>query len=95
MNSQTCETAGTPPACQKKSTELFYVAYPKAPKASLRPFVTKADAECDRLVIRSADAVVTACLIDSLDDLPYWHAVNNGKICLTFTGADCREVRNG
>jgi hypothetical protein len=37
--------------------------------------------------MRSADALVTAYLIDLLDDLPYWHAVNNGRICRVFAGA--------
>lgn len=91
MNNQTCKTAGTPKACPKKATDLWYVTHPKVPKALLGPFLSQADAECGRVVIRSADAVVTACLIDSLDDLIYWHAVNNGQICRAFTGA-AKEV---
>lgn len=37
--------------------------------------------------MRSSDAVVTACLIDSLDDLTYYHADNNGRVCRAFAGA--------
>jgi hypothetical protein len=50
-------------------------------------FLTEADAECGRVVMRSADAMVTTCLIDSLDDLTYWHALNNGRICRVFASA--------
>lgn len=92
MNSQTCKTPGKPKACPKKVTELFYVTHPKVPKALLGPFLTEADAEAGRVVMRCADAVVTACLIDSLDDLTYWHGVNNGQVCRAFAGADRREV---
>ena len=87
MNKTTCKKAGTPKACPKKVTELFYVTHPKAPKALMGPFLTEDDAECARVVMRSSDALVTACLVDSLDDLTYWHAVNNGRICRGFAGA--------
>lgn len=87
MNNQTCKKAGTPKACPKKTTKFFYVTHPKVAKALLGPFLTEADAECGRVVMRSADALVTACLVDSLDDLTYWHAVNNGRICRAFAGA--------
>ncbi len=88
MPPKTCQKAGTPKACPKKSTELFYVTHPKAPKALLGPFLSEADAECGRVVLRSADAQVTACLIDSLGDLTYRHAMNNGQVCRAFAGAD-------
>lgn len=87
MDNQTCKTPGTPKACPKKIAELFYVTHPKAPKVLLGPFLTVADAECGCVVMRSADAVVTACLIDSLDDLTYWHAVNNGQVVQAFACA--------
>jgi len=87
MIKTTCKKAGTPKACPKKVTKLWYVTHPKVPKALLGPFMTETDAECGRVVMRSADALVTACLIDSLDDLTYWHAVNNGRICRVFAGA--------
>lgn len=74
-------------ACPKKATELFYVSHPKADRALLGPFLSQADAECGRVVLRSAEAVVTACLVDSLDELTYWHAVNNGQVCRSFAGA--------
>ncbi|QDR66360.1 hypothetical protein [Pseudomonas sp. BJP69] len=74
-------------ACQKKAIELFYVSHPKVERALLGPFLSQADAECGRVVLRSADAAVTACLVESLDELTYWHAVNNGQVCRTFAGA--------
>lgn len=79
----------------KKATELFYVTHPKVPKALLGPFLTQADAECGRVVMRSADALVTACLVDSIDDITHWHAMNNGRVCRAFAGADRREVSHG
>ncbi len=87
MFKTTCKKAGAPKAYPKKVTELFYVTHPKAPKALMGPFLTEADAECGRVVMRSADALVTARLVDSLDDLTYWRAVNNDRICRAFAGA--------
>ena len=87
MSNQTCKKAGTPKACPKKIAELFYVPHPKAPKALLGPFLTEADAECGRVVMSSTDAVVTACLIDSLGDLTYWQAINSGQVVRAFAGA--------
>ena len=84
MNNQTCNTVGALPACLEKATELWYVTHPKAPKALLGPFLTEADAKCGRVVMRSADAVVTACLVESPDELTYWHAANNGQVCRAF-----------
>ncbi|MEB0119210.1 hypothetical protein QN391_00620 [Pseudomonas sp. CCI1.2] len=86
MNNQTCKTAGKPKACPKKVTELFYVTHPKAPKALMGPFLTEADAECGRTVMRSPDALVTAALVDSIDEMTQWHGVNNGAICRAFAG---------
>ena len=82
-------------ACPKKATELFYVSHPKAERALLGPFLSQADAECGRVVMRSADAVVTSSLVDSLDELTYWHAVNNGHVCRAFAGADRQGVSHG
>ncbi|GLH47082.1 hypothetical protein [Pseudomonas lactis] len=95
MNNQTCKNAGTPKACLKKTIELFYVTHPKVPTALLGPFLTEADAECGRVVMRSAGAQVTACLVDSIDDITRWHGVNNGQVCRAFAGADRREVGHG
>ena len=95
MNNQTCKNAGTPKACPKKTTELFFVTHPKAPKALLGPFLSEADAECGRVVMRSSEAQVTACLVDSIDDITRWHGVNNGQVCRAFAGADRREVSHG
>lgn len=92
MKIQNGAQALTGSACPKKATELFYVTHPKVPKALLGPFLTEADAECGRVVMRSADAVVTACLVDSIDEITYWHGANNGKVCRAFAGADRREV---
>ena len=82
-------------ACPKKATELFYVTHPKAPKALLGPFLTEADAECGREVMRSADAVVIACQVDSIDDITHGHGVNNGRVCRAFAGADRLGVNHG
>ena len=87
MDNQTCKTAGTPKACPKKAAELFYVTHPNVPKALLGPFLTEADAECGRVVMRSADAQVTACLVECIDDITHWHAVNNGRVCRAFAGS--------
>lgn len=87
MNDQTCKTVGTPKACPKKATELFYVTHPKVTKALLGPFLTEADAKCGLVVMRSADAAVTACLVDLIDDITHWHAVNNGRVCRAFAGS--------
>lgn len=74
-------------ACPKKATELFYVTHPKALKALLGPFLTESDAECGRIVMRSADAQVTACLVESIDEITHWHGVNNGRVCRAFAGS--------
>lgn len=95
MEFQNGALAPTGSACPKKANELFYVTHPKAPKALLGPFLSKADAECGRVVMRSADAQVAACLVDSIDDITHWHAINNGRVCRAFAGADRREVSRG
>jgi len=87
MRNQNSAQALTGSACPKTTTELYYVSHPKAERALLGPFLGQADAECGRVVLRSAEAVVTACLVDSLDELTYWHAVNNGQVCRAFAGA--------
>ncbi|SIR73116.1 hypothetical protein [Pseudomonas putida] len=88
MQNQNSAQALTGSVCPKKATELFYVSHPKADRALLGPFLSQADAECGRVVLRSAEAGVTACLVDSLDELTYWHAVNNGQVCRGFAGAE-------
>ena len=92
---QHCHMAVTPKACPKKAPELFYVTHPKAPKALLGPFLSQADAECGRVVMRSADAVVVARLVGSIDDITYGHGVNNGRVCRAFAGADRLGVSHG
>lgn len=95
MKNQNSAQALTGSACPKKATELFYVSHPKIERALLGPFLSQADAECGRAVLRSADAVVTTCLIDSLDELTYRRAVNNGQVCRAFAGACSPEVSHG
>lgn len=68
----------------KKATELFYITHPKAPKSLLGPFLTEADAECGRVVLRSPEAQVTACLVDQIDEYTRWHAESNGHVFRTF-----------
>ncbi|SED44431.1 hypothetical protein [Pseudomonas migulae] len=82
-------------ACPEKAAELWFVTHPKVPKALLGPFLTEADAEAGRVVMRSTDALVTACLVDSIDEITHWHAVNNGRVCRAFAGADRLGVNHG
>lgn len=89
------ENALTGSACPKNATELFYVTHPKASRDVLGPFLTQADAECGRVVLRSADAVVTARPVAAIDNMTRWNAVNNGYVCRLFAGASNSEVRHG
>jgi hypothetical protein len=95
MKIQNGASASTLSACPQKACELFFVTHPKAPKALLGPFLSEADAECGRVIMRSADAQVTACLVDSIDAITHWHGLNNGRVCRAFAGADRREVSHG
>lgn len=95
MKIQNGASASTGSACLKKAAELFYVTHPKAPKALLGPFLSEADAECGRVVMRTAGAHVTACLVEGIDDITRWHGLNNGRVCRAFAGADRREVGHG
>jgi hypothetical protein len=95
MSIQNGALAPTGSACPEKAKELWYVTHPKVPKALLGPFLSAADAECGRVVMRSSDAQVTASLVDGIDDITYWHAVNNGQVCRAFAGADCLVVKHG
>lgn len=95
MKIQNGASASTGSACPKKATELWFVTHPKVPKALPGPFLSEADADCERVVMRSADAQVTACLVDGIDDITHWHGVNNGQVCRAFAGADRREVSHG
>lgn len=92
MKIQNGASVSTGTACPKKASELWYVTHPKVPKALLGPFLTQADAECGRVVMRSAGAQVTACLVDSMDELTHWHAINNGQIVRAFAGTDRKGV---
>lgn len=87
MIKTTCKKAGMPKACLKKVLELWYIPHPKGAKALLGPFLIEADAECGRVVMHSTDTMVTAYLVDSIDDFTCWHGVNNGQVCRAFAGA--------
>lgn len=86
MNIQNGAPASTGSACPKKVTELFYVTHPKVPKALLGPFLTEDDAECGRVVMRSAAAQITVRLVDAIDEFTRGHGVNNGRVCRAFAG---------
>jgi hypothetical protein len=86
MKIQNSAPALTGSACPEKAIELWYVSHPKVAKALLGPFLTESDAECGRIVMRSPDAVVTSALVESVDDITRWNAVNNGKVCRAFAG---------
>ena len=86
MKIQNGASASTGSACPKKATELWFVTHPKVPKALLGPFLSEADAECGRIVMRSADAVVTVRPVDSIDVVTHGHALNNGRVCRAFAG---------
>lgn len=92
MKNQNGASALTGSVCLKKAIELFYVTHPRAPKALLGPFLTQANAECGRVIMRSTDAQVTACLVNSIDELAQWHSINNGQIVRDFAGADRKGV---
>lgn len=95
MNVQNGAPASTGSACLKKVTELFYVTHPKASRDVLGPFLTQSDAECGRVVLRSADATVSARPVSAIDKMTRWQAVNNGYVCRVFAGACCSEVDHG
>lgn len=82
--------APTPKACPEKAAELFYVVHPKCGKPLLGPFLTAADAECGRQVIRSDDATVTSSQAE-LDHFTKWHAENNGAVMRAFA----EGIKNG
>jgi hypothetical protein len=88
--SKKSELSDAAPACSKKVTELFFVSHPKCPKPLLGPFLTAADAECGRQVMRSEDAFVTSSQVE-IDHFTQWQADNNGRICRAFAG----DIKNG
>lgn len=85
-NFQQCRPALTGSACPKKATELFYVPHPTVLKALLGTFLTEANADCGRVVMRSPGAVVTSALFESVDDFTHWHAASNGQVMRAFAG---------
>ncbi|GFM68693.1 hypothetical protein PSCICJ_48110 [Pseudomonas cichorii] len=91
MKIQNGALAPTGLACPQKANELFFVVHPKVQKPLLGPFLSAEDAECGRVVIRSAGATVEARQAGAIDDLTYWHAVNNGRVMQVFATAPQRE----
>ncbi|MNF66106.1 hypothetical protein D3C85_1488280 [compost metagenome] len=83
-NNPTCKSAGTPKACPQNAVELFYLSHPKMAKSLLGPFLSEADAECGRIVMRSPGAVVTSALVEHLDEFTRWKAINNGQVMRHF-----------
>lgn len=83
MNIQTGALAPAGSACLKKATTLFFVSHPKCAKPLLGPFLTAADAECGRQVMRSDGATVTSSQAE-LDHFTKWHAENNGAVVRVF-----------
>ncbi|GAB7527790.1 hypothetical protein PS3A_01960 [Pseudomonas sp. 3A(2025)] len=86
MNIQNGASASMGSACLKKAIELFFVVHPKVAKPLLGPFLTAADAECGRLVIRSEGAFVEARTVVSIENFIHGHAVNNGRVCRVLLG---------
>jgi hypothetical protein len=85
MNRKNGAFAPTGSACPKKAVELYYVVHPKCDKPLLGPFLTAADAECGRRVMRSDGATVTSSQAE-LDHFTKWHAENNGAVVRAFVG---------
>ena len=86
MNIQNGASASTGSACLKKAIELFFVVHPKVTKPLLVPFLTAADAECGRFIIRSEEAFVEARTVVSIENVIRGHAVNNGRVCRVLLG---------
>lgn len=95
MNFQNGALASVGSACPEKATELFYVTHPKASRDLLGPFLTRADAECGRVVMRSADATVSSRLVTAIDGITRLQAENNGSVCRAFAAASTSEVGHG
>lgn len=87
MNIQKGALAPAGSACPKKVTKLFFVSHPKSPKPLLGPFLTAADAECGRQVMRSEEASVTSSQAE-IDHFTLWHAENNGAVVRAFGGGE-------
>ncbi len=77
-------TGSACPESAAQPVELFYVHHPEVSRALLGPFLSRADAECGRKLLRSAGAVVRSALVDEVSQSTRWHAWNNGEVCRTF-----------
>ncbi|EOV2333486.1 TPA: hypothetical protein ACPWGM_005912 [Pseudomonas aeruginosa] len=86
-NVQQRREALTGSACPENAAqpvELLYVHHPEVSRALLGPFLSRADAECGRKLLRSAGAVVRSALVDEVSQSTRWHAWNNGEVCRAF-----------
>lgn len=83
-NHLTCKISRTPKACPEEVTELYFVSHPRASKAVLGPFLSEADADSARRVLRNPSAMITSSLVEHLDKLSHWLAINNGQLMRYF-----------
>lgn len=88
MNIENGAHAPTGSACLEKVAELFFVTHPKADKPLFGPFLCHADAECGRLAIRSAGAVVEARPVDCLNELTRIRAEAHGRVMRAFVARE-------
>ncbi|GAB7533668.1 hypothetical protein PS3A_60850 [Pseudomonas sp. 3A(2025)] len=86
MKNQNGALAPTESACPKNTIDLFFVVHSKVSQPLLGPFPTAIDAECARLLIGCADAVVERRAVTSSDDFIHGHSVKNGKVQRVFIG---------
>lgn len=68
----------------EKTAELFFVTHPKADKPLFGPFLSRDDAECGRLAVRSPSAAVEARQVDRLDELARVRAEAHGEVLRAF-----------
>ncbi|WP_226506453.1 hypothetical protein [Pseudomonas sp. MWU16-30317] len=87
MKIQNGELAPAGSACPGKANELFYVTHPKAPRPLLGPFLSSADAEQGRQIMRCADAQVLTVVVESIDQLTRWRVESNGQVIRLFASS--------
>jgi hypothetical protein len=93
MTKTTCEKAGAPKACPKKTTTLILIPCHKAANALLGPFLIKPVAEFSRIAIRNTGVQVSACRVESVDELTNWYSVKNGHEIRALARADHKSAR--
>lgn len=84
MKNQNGVSTPTNSAGPEKVIVLFFVTHPKVAKPLFGPFLSRDDAECGRLAIRSAGAVVEVREVDSLDELTRIRAEAHGQVLRAF-----------